>query len=90
MITPSDRVLDLGLVVDDEGTCKDEFFNPRPQGGLGGWVAAEDDYPTVVKTCSRQRKFPVSPEVFSQELDSCTFTNGAVPHAFLQLAPGPG
>ena len=27
MITPSDRVLDLGLVVDDDGTCKTKFFN---------------------------------------------------------------
>ena len=81
MITPSDRVLDLGLVVANDGTCKDgiEFFSSRG----GGWVAAEDDpfgdkHPTVVKACSELRKFPKSPTVFSHELDSCTFTNGAV------------
>ena len=55
-----------------------------PSEGLGGWVAAEDDYfgdehPTVVKACSKLRKFPMSPAVFSHELDNCTFTNGAVP-----------
>ena len=88
MITPSDRVLDLGLVVADDGTCREgrEFFDDE----LGGWVAAEDDpnedkhpngdeRPTVVKACSKLRKFPMSPTVFSHELDSCTFTNGAVP-----------
>ena len=82
MITPSDRVLDLGLVVADDGTCREgrEFFDDE----LGGWVAAEDDpfgdeHPTVVKACSELRKFPKSPTVFSHELDSCTFTNGAVP-----------
>ena len=82
MITPSDRVLDLGLVVANDGTCNDgiEFFSSRG----GGWVAAEDDpfgveHPTVVKACSKLRKFPMSPAVFSHELDNCTFTNGAVP-----------
>ena len=82
MITPSDRVLDLGLVVANDGTCREgrEFFEDEK----GGWVAAEDDpdgyrHPTVVKACSKLRKFPKSPTVFSHELDSCTFTNGAVP-----------
>ena len=52
MITPSDRVLDLGLVVNDDGTFKEgsEFF----EHSCGGWVAAEDDplgekHPTVVQ-----------------------------------------
>ena len=82
MITPSDRVLDLGLVVNDDGTCKEgsEFFGEYG----GGWVAGEDDpvadkHPTVVQGCSKLRKFPMSPAVFSHELDNCTFTNGAVP-----------
>ena len=87
MITPSDRVLDLGLVVANDGTCNEgsEFFGHEwPSEGLGGWVAAEDDpkaeyRPTVVKACSKLRKFPMSPAVFSHELDNCTFTNGAVP-----------
>ena len=87
MITPSDRVLDLGEVVADDGTCREgeEFFGHEyPSWGLGGWVAAEDDpygdvHPTVVKACSKLRKFPMSPAVFSHELDNCTFTNGAVP-----------
>ena len=88
MITPSDRVLDLGLVVEDDGTCWDgtKFFRrlARTYGNGGGWVAAEDDpngdsRPTVVKACSKLRKFPMSPAVFNYELDNCTFTNGAVP-----------
>ena len=83
MITPSDRVLDLGFVVDDNGTCRKgrKFFDEYD--GCGGWVAAEDDpeaegLPTVVKACTRGRQFPRSLEVFNGNLDGCTFTNGSV------------
>ena len=78
-LTPSDRVLDLGLVV----ACREgrEFFGGYFGGG--GWVAAEDDldgaeHPTVVKACTRGRQFPMFPPVFNGNLDKCTFTNGSV------------
>ena len=87
MITSGGRVLDLGLAVEDDGTCFDasRFFS----GLYGGWVAAEDDrrgslWPTVAKTCSKQRKFPIGAAAFSDALDgkgadgrARVFTNGA-------------
>ena len=86
MISPSDKVLDLGLLVGDDGTFTEEgmFFTEHKLGGLGGgWAAADGDefgalLPTVVKQCSTQRQFPMPPEAFDQALDQCTFTNGSV------------
>lgn len=82
MITPSERVLDLGEAVADDGTCREGngFFSKR---GYGGWVAAQDDphgaaFPTVVKRCRRDRQFPTPPELFNEKLDQCVFTNGRV------------
>ena len=87
MITPGGGVLDLGLAVENDGTCfgASSFFF----GGRGGWVAAEDDpygadQPTVAKKCSKQRKFPIGAAAFSDALDgkgadgqARVFTNGA-------------
>lgn len=80
MISPSDRVLDLGLAIDDDSTCRGEpgFFDPFS--GLGGWLAAEEDlrgqyHPTVIKTCSRHRHFPLPPEQFNEALNSRNFSD---------------
>ena len=81
LITPNDRVLDLGLATREDGTCFRDmrFYSAR---GGGGWTAAEDDpdggrYPTVAKTCSRPRKFPLVPAAFNEALRSCVFTSAA-------------
>jgi len=88
MITAGGCVLDLGLAVEADGTC---FDASRFLGGGygGGWVAAKDDpmgasQPTVAKTCSQQRKFPIGAAAFSDALDgkgadgqARVFTNGA-------------
>ena len=87
MITSSDRVLDLGLVVADDGTCREgsEFcdFHLQTLRECGGWVASKHDpwgadYQTVVKACTRDRQFPMFPPVFNGNLADCTFTNGSV------------
>lgn len=82
MITPSDRVLNLGVVVEDNGSCFDgSKFYERSFGQLfGGWEALEDDpegrsRPTLVKTCSSDRQLPMVPSVFDEELKNLSFSN---------------
>ena len=92
MITPSDRVLDLGLAMEETGgdgggwACvKAEDCYGKVFGSYygGGWAPPEGDRSavhrttTIVKRCSRARRFPISPAAFNAALEGCVFTNGA-------------
>ena len=70
LLTPSNRVLDLGLLVEDDGTLWEESDDIQRDGPSS---LQQHFIKVIKKTRIKRRQFPVAPEIFNQTLENCSF-----------------